>query len=101
AAVDRAAQAQRDWRRTPLTERRRILAAAVDGIVAERDAIAEEIAWQMGRPIGQGGGEVSGFEERARHMLAQAPAALADVPPGTDKAGFRRFVRRDPVGVVF
>src|SRR5699024_468029 len=69
AAVDRAAQAQQDWRQTPLAERQRILAAAVDGLVAERDAVAEEIAWQMGRPIAQGGGEVSGFEERARHML--------------------------------
>jgi acyl-CoA reductase-like NAD-dependent aldehyde dehydrogenase len=54
----------------------------------------------MGRPVSQGGGEVSGFEERARYMLDVAPKALADIDAGP-KPGFRRFIRREPVGVVF
>src|SRR5699024_9147382 len=86
---------------TSLAERVRILSAAVDNIVAERDDIAQELAWQIGRPVAQGGGEVNGFEERARYMLAQAPAALADVLPGDSKPGYRRYIRRAPVGVVF
>ena len=53
----------------------------------------------MGRPIGQSPGEVRGFEERARHMVAIAPQALADLDAGP-KQGFRRFIRREPLGVV-
>lgn len=101
AGVSRAAEAQRQWRQTSLDERIRILSVAIDNIVAERDEIAGELAWQIGRPVSQGGGEVSGFEERARYMLAQAPTALADVMPGDSKSGYRRYVRREPVGVVF
>ena len=47
-----------------------------------------EITWQMGRPIRHAPGEVRGFEERARYMLALAPEALAAMRPG-EKAGFR------------
>jgi acyl-CoA reductase-like NAD-dependent aldehyde dehydrogenase len=43
---------------------------------------------------------VKGTLERARHMIAIAADSLADVDPGP-KPGFRRFVRREPLGVVF
>ncbi|MDZ7829630.1 MAG: aldehyde dehydrogenase family protein [Halofilum sp. (in: g-proteobacteria)] len=100
AAVERAAKAQRAWRATSLDERQRILSDAVDRIVAERDDLAEELARSMGRPVSQGGGEVGGFEERARYMIDAASSALADLVPEA-KPGFRRFIRREPVGVVF
>lgn len=100
AAVGAAAKAQRGWRMTPLADRQRILSAAVDRFIAQREAIAAELAWQMGRPVRQGGGEVDGFEERARYMIEAAPAALANIDPGA-KPGLRRYIRREPVGVVF
>ncbi|WP_435101770.1 aldehyde dehydrogenase family protein [Arhodomonas sp. AD133] len=100
AAVDRAETAQKAWRQTPLAERQRILTDALERFLGERESIAEELAWLMGRPIDQGGGEVGGFEERARYMIDAAPEALADVDPG-EKPGFRRYIRREPVGVVF
>jgi acyl-CoA reductase-like NAD-dependent aldehyde dehydrogenase len=53
----------------------------------------------MGRPIRHAPSEVRGFEERARYMLEVAPRALAAVQP-TEKAGFRRQIKRVPVGVV-
>jgi acyl-CoA reductase-like NAD-dependent aldehyde dehydrogenase len=93
----RAAQAR--WRETPLAERAQICTSFVDAFVAERDAIAREITLQMGRPIMHSPGELRGFEERARAMIAIAPEALADVRPAP-KPGFTRFVRREPVGVV-
>jgi len=99
AALARAVAAQADWRRRPLDERARLLGAFVDAFVADRDAIALELTWQMGRPIRYTPGEVRGFEERARAMIALAPQALADIDVGP-KQGFRRFIRRDPVGVV-
>ena len=99
AALARAVDAQRDWRRRPLGERSRLLTAFVDAFIADRDAIALELTWQMGRPLRYTPGEVRGFEERARRMIALAPSALADIDVGA-KAGFKRFIRRDPVGVV-
>ncbi len=100
AALERAVAAGPAWREASIEERARLCLRAVDAFVAERDAIAEEIAWQMGRPIAHAPGEVRGFEERARHMIAIAPEALADLDAGP-KAGFTRFIRRQPLGVVF
>jgi acyl-CoA reductase-like NAD-dependent aldehyde dehydrogenase len=54
----------------------------------------------MGRPVSQTPGEVGGFEERARYMIDIAPGVLGDMDAGP-KDGFNRFVRRDPLGVVF
>ena len=54
----------------------------------------------MGRPVRYGPNEVRGTLERARHMIAIAPDALADIDVGP-KEGFRRFLRREPLGVVF
>lgn len=99
AAVERARVAQIDWRGTPLSKRMAILSDAVDRLCGDKQAVAEELAHTMGRPIAQGGGEVGGFEERARYMLDIAPRALADIDPG-DKPGFVRYIRREPVGVV-
>lgn len=43
-----------------------------------------------------------GTVERANHMLSIAAKALQDVTlKDTDKPGIRRFIRRDPLGVVF
>lgn len=94
-----AVRAQRDWQQLGVPERCALLSRAVDAFVADRDAIAAEITWQMGRPISQTPGEVRGFEERSRYMLSIAPETLAPiVPPRT--AGFERWLERVPLGVV-
>ncbi len=99
AALAAAATAQAGWQATPVAARQEMLGRAVDAFVAETDAIAEELTRQMGRPVVQTPGEVRGFEERARYMIEAAPQALADVDAGP-KEGFRRFIRREPLGVV-
>jgi len=99
-ALAQAGEAQARWRRVPLLERAAYCAAAVDAMLAMRDAIVPELAWQMGRPVRYGAGELRGFEERARHMIAIAPEALASVEPAA-KEGFRRYIRREPLGTVF
>ena len=100
ATFDAARKAQAQWARVPLAERTAYCSAAVDAMLAMKDEIVPELAWQMGRPIRYGPGELRGFEERARYMIAIAEQALADIDPGP-KEGFLRYVRRDPVGVVF
>src|SRR5918994_5384214 len=98
-AVERARAAQAAWRERGVAERAGLMSALVDAFVSKRDDIARETTWQMGRPSRFAPGEVRGFEERARHMIAVAPLALADLDVGP-KEGFRRFIRREPVGVV-
>jgi acyl-CoA reductase-like NAD-dependent aldehyde dehydrogenase len=98
-AVTAARAAQAEWKRVPIGARARLLSAAVDAMLAMREQIAPELAWQMGRPVRYGAGELKGFEERARHMIGIAESALAPLVP-EPRAGFTRYVKREPVGVV-
>jgi acyl-CoA reductase-like NAD-dependent aldehyde dehydrogenase len=98
-ALDQARAAQQAWKQTSVAERARILTQFCDIFASQREAIANELTWQMGRPIRYTPNEVNGTLERARHMIAIAPQALADIDAGP-KENFRRFVRREPLGVV-
>ena len=95
-----AANAQKKWKNAPIAERQALCSKAVDAFVAHGTDIAEEITWQIGRPISQAPGEVGGFEERARYMIEIAESALADVKPVAID-GFTRYIKREPLGVVF
>jgi acyl-CoA reductase-like NAD-dependent aldehyde dehydrogenase len=99
SAIAAARKAQAEWARVGVAERAKLCSAAVDAMLAMRGEIAPELSWQMGRPIKYAGGELGGFEERARHMIAIADEALAPVIPAA-KDGFKRYVRRDPAGIV-
>ena len=98
-ALDLARKAQRAWRSVPLADRTHILTRFCDLFEAKRDEIALELTWQMGRPSRYAPNEVRGTLERARHMIAIAPSALADLDAGP-KEHFKRFIRREPLGVV-
>ncbi len=99
AVFARARLAQRDWARLPIAARAQACTALVDAMLAMGEEIVPELAWQMGRPVKFGAGELRGFEERARAMIALAETALAPVVPA-QKEGFKRYIRRDPLGVV-
>ncbi|ELU41344.1 NAD-aldehyde dehydrogenase [Rhizoctonia solani AG-1 IA] len=61
-----------------------------------------ELTKQMGRPVSQNPGEIRGTLERANYMLSIAEKSLAPVElKDTDKPGFRRYIKREPLGVVF
>jgi acyl-CoA reductase-like NAD-dependent aldehyde dehydrogenase len=98
-ALDCARATQHVWGALSLTARCEVLGRSIDAFVAKGADIAAEITWQMGRPIRQAPGEIRGFEERARYMLQVAPQALAAVEPGP-KQGFKRQIKRVPLGVV-
>lgn len=99
AGLDAARRAQAEWRGRDVEVRRALLSRAVDAFASRAEPIAEEISRQMGRPIAHAPGELRGFEERAREMLRIAPDALAPIVP-EPQPGFRRFIRREPLGVV-
>ncbi|MDH4259277.1 MAG: aldehyde dehydrogenase family protein [Gammaproteobacteria bacterium] len=99
AALTRARRAQQVWRFKPVVDRARICHAFCEYFEADTREIATELTWQMGRPIRYAPNEVRGTLERARHMIASAAESLADLDAGP-KEGLRRFVRREPLGVV-
>jgi acyl-CoA reductase-like NAD-dependent aldehyde dehydrogenase len=100
ATLQRSRAAQLQWRRVPMPERVALMQRFCAAFEARAADIGSELSWQMGRPIRYAPSEVRGTLERARYMIAAASAALADVEPGP-KPGFRRFIRREPLGVVF
>ncbi len=98
--LSKARHAFVEWRNTSIAERTSILTRFCDEFESRRDKIAEELTWQMGRPARYAPNEVRGTLERARHMIAIAPQALEDLDVGP-RENFRRFVRREPLGLVF
>ena len=98
--LQRAHAAQPQWHAVPVPERAAIIERFCTQFERRGPQIATDLSWQMGRPIRFAPSEVRGTLERARYMAAIAAAALADLDAGA-KPGFRRFVRREPLGVVF
>lgn len=97
--LDAAQRAQRKWRQTSVVERAAVCAKFVEAFSAMEQEIAPELSHQMGRPVRFGPGEVNGTCDRARTMIGLAESALADVEPAPVD-GFRRFIKREPLGVV-
>ena len=97
-AVKAAVAVQEAWRHVSVADRAVLCHRAVDALVADTDAISEEITRQMGRPIRSTPGELRGLEERARYMIDIAENAMADIVVA-DQPGFTRFIRREPMGV--
>jgi acyl-CoA reductase-like NAD-dependent aldehyde dehydrogenase len=99
AALMAARAAQREWRGLPLTERKVHVEAFLAAMLAMSDEVVPELARQMGRPV-RYRGEFRGFEERLRYMLRIAETALAPFAPDDERPGFRRAIKREPLGVV-
>jgi len=99
-ALARAEKAQKSWKQASVAERAAICRRMAEWCVQRADELATELSWQMGRPVSQTPGELKrGFHERALYMCSIAEEALKDLEVG-DKPGFRRFIRREPLGVV-
>jgi acyl-CoA reductase-like NAD-dependent aldehyde dehydrogenase len=99
-SLAKAVAAQQAWRRVAVAERAAVCRKMVEWCVARADKLGEELTWQMGRPIAYAPNEIRrGFQERALYMADIAQESLQDLPVD-EKQGFRRFIRREPLGVV-
>ena len=100
-ALFMAEKAQKTWKQVAVADRAAIVRRMAEWCVARADELATELTWQMGRPVSQSPGELKrGFHERALYMCDIAEEALKDLDVGK-KDGFQRFIRREPLGVVF
>ncbi len=97
--IERANEAQERWCRVPLTDRIERVTAAMLWFQANSDKVAQDITRQMGKPLQQAIGEISGLLERAEYLLSAAPKALAHehLPP---RSGFTRRIEHAPLGLV-
>jgi len=101
SALASSVSAQKRWKQAPVAERVAIVRRMVEWCVAHADKLGEELTRQMGRPIAYTPNEIKrGFQERALHLCSLAETTLADIPV-EKKDGFQRFIRREPLGVVF
>jgi len=100
AVLSRAVTAQAHWAGIGIPERAAFCTKFCAALLSHIDEIALELSWQMGRPVAQAPNEVKTCVERATFMIAAAEAGLAPLDPGP-KDGFKRYVKRVPLGVVF
>ncbi|HKX33147.1 MAG TPA: aldehyde dehydrogenase family protein [Blastocatellia bacterium] len=99
-ALARAAAAQRGWKRVPVGERAELCRRMLARLLDRADVIGEELTRQIGRPIVYSPFEIRrGFQERVNYMAGIAETELAEIAI-EPQANFRRFIRREPVGVV-
>ncbi len=98
--LDQAIAALPAWKAVPLDERCASVRDFVELAVRDGEAVAHELTMQMGRPIRDGAGEVGGWLLRGKTMIDLAPEALAEIRL-EPREGFTRFIRREPLGVLF
>jgi acyl-CoA reductase-like NAD-dependent aldehyde dehydrogenase len=100
-ALEKASKAWLEWRTLSVLERADYCTRMAEYMISKAGDIATELSWQMGRPIKYTPFEVKrGFAERSSYMISIAEKALADIAV-EPKEGFTRFIRREPLGVVF
>lgn len=87
------------FRKTSLQERQAIVKKALDILNRKQDELAKELTEQMGRPIAYTAKEVTTAVKRGEYLLKISEDALKDTD-GEPEAGFKRFIRKVPVGPV-
>jgi acyl-CoA reductase-like NAD-dependent aldehyde dehydrogenase len=96
---DIATQSFNSWRKTTLKQRQDIIKGALKLLDERKDELATELTVQMGRPIAYTAKEVSTAIKRAEYLLKISEEVLQDTPGEAEK-GFKRFIRKVPVGPV-
>lgn len=94
-----ATEAFQSFRKTTLKERQEIVKKFIKSLSAHEAELAEELTVQMGRPIAFTGKEISTAAKRAEYLLQISDEVLKDTD-GEPEKGFKRFIRKVPVGPV-
>lgn len=106
AELDRIPQAAQEAFRsfsqsTTLKQRQEIVARALAILEKKKDVLAREITEYMGRPISYTPVEVMTAIKRGHYLNSISDDVLGEkgVVQGIPEQGFRRFIKRQPVGV--
>ena len=83
-----------------MAERAAICRRMVDWCVQRADELGDELSWQMGRPVRRRPASSSAASRSARCTCRSIRRRRSQDISVRRKAGFRRFIRREPLGVV-
>lgn len=97
-AITAASNAQREWRRRPVTERAGLLRNVAGLLREEADSHATLISREMGKPLAEARAEVLKCALTCDFYADNAEAFLAPKPVQTDAE--TSFVAYDPIGLV-
>lgn len=97
-----AQEAQKSYVQThpTLKSRQEIVTRALELLSKRQDELALELTEQMGRPIAYTGKEIATAVKRAEYLSKIASEELEKEYPGEAEEGFKRYLRKEPVGVV-
>ncbi|TNE84827.1 MAG: NAD-dependent succinate-semialdehyde dehydrogenase [Deltaproteobacteria bacterium] len=98
AALDDATRAQSSWKRVSFSARAEVLRNAAGLLRERKDALAERMAVEMGKPLAQGRAEAEKCAWVCEHYAEEAAAYLSGRPIDTDARRSRVAYR--PLGVV-
>lgn len=85
------------FRAMSLNERMDIVKRALQIIQDRKIELGKELTMQMGRPIAYSHKEIETMQKRADYLMDIAAEALAEIP-GKPEEGFRRWIKKEPVG---
>lgn len=94
-----ATDAFQKFRKTTLKERQEIVKKFLNKLLEHESELAEELTTQMGRPIAYTGKEITTAVKRGEYLLKISDEVLKDTDGEAEK-GFKRFIRKVPVGPV-
>ncbi|KAH7905375.1 Aldehyde/histidinol dehydrogenase [Hygrophoropsis aurantiaca] len=98
--VQRSSQAQKNWRRYPLQGRIGIGMKFMEELNKMASELSSELTRQNGQPIKQVEVEIRDSILRGQSLLSSAESNLADKTEDTGQSGYRRLIKRDPLGIV-
>ena len=98
-AVEAAKRAMKPWAVRPAGERARVLRRFYELMMNERDALAELLTCEQGKPLREAKGEIAYAASYIEWFAEEAKRSYGDVIPG-HTADKRIVVLKQPVGVV-
>jgi len=97
--LEQARAASRAVEALSIQQRVQVCERFLERFAEQLDESATDITLMMGKPLAQAKGEFGGMKARTMAMCGLAPAVLADESV-SEMAGFERFIRHEPLGVV-
>lgn len=98
AALARAAEAQRKWRRTSPADRAPLLSRVAEVLRSHTDDWGRLVTLEMGKPIAEARGEIEKSAVTCDYYAQHAPAMLADEIVASNASDSRVVI--DPLGIV-
>ncbi|MFB9774882.1 NAD-dependent succinate-semialdehyde dehydrogenase [Brevibacterium otitidis] len=99
AALDRAHTAYQSWREMTIEERGEIVSRVANLFTERKDALAQIIAEEMGKPLPEGEEEAEYCTAIFEYFAEHGPQLAADEEITTFSQG-RAFIERRPIGVL-